>query len=189
MMGSGGQKEMKGSGAGGAGMMAAMTKALPLGHVTAESLPSNPTAKEAPKPDPDAAVTEKEASTQKGTDKREQPKQRQIVAGMGGMGGGMSGMGGGMGGMGGGMGGMGGGMGGMGGGMGGMGGGMGGMGGGMMAGMSPEAINRGLRWSNAALAAEVASRDIEPKSKMLFKKLEEPVSMSFAEATPHLKMC
>jgi hypothetical protein len=74
-------------------------------------------------------------------------------------------------------------MGGMGGGMGGMGGGMGGMGGGMMPGMAPEAINRGLRWSNAALAAQVASRDTEPKSKATFKKLDEPISMSFSSDT------
>jgi hypothetical protein len=85
----------------------------------------------------------------------------------------MSGVGGGMGGMGG-----------MGGGMGGMGGGMGGMGGGMMGGLSPEAVTRGLRWSNAALAAQVASRDTEPKSKATLKKLEEPITMSFAMETP-----
>jgi RNA polymerase sigma factor (sigma-70 family) len=147
-----------------------------VGPVAAESLPSKLTATDAQKPEAKGADTEKVAPTEKASEKREQPKQRQALAGTGGMGGGMGSMGGGMGGMGGGMGGMG-------GGMGGMGGGMGGMGGGMMAGMSPEAINRGLRWSNAALAAEVASRDTEPKSKATFKKLDEPISMSFSSDT------
>jgi hypothetical protein len=95
----------------------------------------------------------------------------------GGMGGRM-GMGG-MGGMGGGMGGMGGGMGGMGGGMGGMGGGMGGM----AMGMDPQAMNRQLRRMIAGNAVEVASRDPNPKSKEILKKLELAIPMSFANET------
>ncbi len=98
-----------------------------------------------------------------------------------GMGGGMGGMGGGMRGMGGGMGGMGGGMGGMGGGMGGMGGGMGGMGG-----------RRALLNFEDQLRIKVATmvssleqgENISPKTRAVLKKLEEPVTMSFANETP-----
>jgi len=91
------------------------------------------------------------------------PSQNQAMMGMmGGMGGGMGmGMGGGMGG-----------------GMGmGMGGGMGGM-------MSAEGRNRLLRTTIASSAAIVAARETNPKSKAIFKKLEEPISMSFANETP-----
>ena len=68
--------------------------------------------------------------------------------------------------------------------MGGMMGGMGGMGGDDGRCMSPEDLSRQLRWSNAALGAELASRDTNPKSKAMFKKLEEPIAMSFADETP-----
>jgi hypothetical protein len=149
-----------------------MKKASNPSNVAAEPLPGQIAAKDAPKQEANAA--EQGAAAQKTSDEPTQEQQKgaarkagqnRAVAGMSGMGGGMGGMGGGMaGGM-----------------MGGMGGGMGGMGGGM-AGMSPEAI-RELRYSNAALAAEVASRDTEPKSKATFKKLEEPVSMTFASET------
>ena len=82
----------------------------------------------------------------------------------------------------------------LGGGMGGMGGGMGGMMGmggingmgGMMGGgrMSPEALNRQLRWANATNAADLAAREVNPRSKLIFKRLDEAVSMSFAKETP-----
>jgi len=70
---------------------------------------------------------------------------------------------------------------GMGGGMAGMGGGMGGAVGGTI---SAEDRNRLRRRGIAAMAAEVATRDTNPKSKALFKKLEEPISMLFANETP-----
>jgi hypothetical protein len=50
--------------------------------------------------------------------------------------------------------------------------------------MNAEARNRVLRASIATSAAVVASRDPNPKSKEIFKKLEEPISMSFANETP-----
>jgi RNA polymerase sigma factor (sigma-70 family) len=173
MMSGSGQMRMMGSGVGQTGLMAEMMKkASNPSNVAAEPLPGQIAAKDAPKQEANAA--EQGAAAQKTSDGPTQKQQKgaarkagqnRAVAGMSGMGGGMGGMGGGMaGGM-----------------MGGMGGGMGGMGGGM-AGMSPEAI-RELRYSNAALAAEVASRDTEPKSKATFKKLEEPVSMTFASET------
>jgi RNA polymerase sigma factor (sigma-70 family) len=156
-----------GPGGGQMGMMAEMMKkASNPGNVAAEPRAGQIAAKDFPKQE--AIAAEQGAATQKTSDEptQEQPKgaarkagQNRAVAGMSGVGGGM-------------------------GGMGGMGGGMGGMGGGMMGGLSPEAVTRGLRWSNAALAAQVASRDTEPKSKATLKKLEEPISMSFASDTP-----
>jgi RNA polymerase sigma factor (sigma-70 family) len=169
-----------GPGGGRMGMMAEMMKkASNPSNVAAEPLPGQIAAKDSPKHE--AIAAEQGAATPKTSDEptQEQPKgaarkagQNRAVAGMSGMAGGMGG----------GMGAMGGGMGGMGGGMGGMGGMAGGMGG-MMGGLSPEAVTRGLRWSNAALAAQVASRDTEPKSKATLKKLEEPITMSFASDT------
>ena len=77
-------------------------------------------------------------------------------------------------------------MGGMVGGMGGFGGGMGGMGGGMMgaAMASPEVRARSIRRSIAVMSAELAPRETNPKSKQIFKTLEEPIAMSFANETP-----
>ncbi len=62
-------------------------------------------------------------------------------------------------------------------------------GGGMMMGgrmtpMSPEALMRRLRYDNAAMAARLEARDTNPRNKPIWKKLEEPVAMSFANATP-----
>ncbi len=185
MMGGGGRMGMMGGG-GGAGMMVEMMKGSMPRQAAAESLPSRLTASDAPKQVAKSAVTEQGAATTKPSDSstREQQKrvartagQNQAVAGMNGMGGGMGGMGGGMGGMGGGMGGMG-------GGMGGMGGGMGGLGGGNRGGESPQGGSRQSRWSNAALGAELASRDTNPHSKAVSKKLEEPFAMSFSDETP-----
>jgi RNA polymerase sigma factor (sigma-70 family) len=174
MMSGSGQIGMMGSGVGRTGMMAEMMrKESNPSNVAAEPLPGQIAAKDAPKQEANAAA--QGAAAQKTSDEPTQEQQKgaarkagqnRAVAGMSGMGGGMSGMGGGMSGMGGGMGGMG-----------------GGMGGGMMGGLSPEAVTRGLRWSNAALAAQVASRDTEPKSKATLKKLEEPIRMSFASDT------
>ena len=48
---------------------------------------------------------------------------------------------------------------------------------------SAEAKNRQLRGINAASAAEFASRDTYPQSKAILKRLEEPISMSFAAET------
>ncbi len=176
MVGGGGQIGAIGSGGGRGGMMAEMMKKA--------SSPNHLTAKDAPKPE-EKAVPEQGAAAQKASDQpaMEQKKAVSRAAGQNQAGARMSGIDGGMGGgMDGGMGAMGG----MGGGMGGMGGGMGGMGGGMggMGGMSPDVMNRGLRWSNATLAAELAARDTGPKSKATLKKLEEPISMSFASETP-----
>jgi RNA polymerase sigma factor (sigma-70 family) len=65
---------------------------------------------------------------------------------------------------------------------------MGGMRGGMMGGPggmgSAEARNRNLRRTIASSAAVVAARDANAKSKDVFKRLEEPISMSFANETP-----
>ncbi len=41
-----------------------------------------------------------------------------------------------------------------------------------------------MRRSIAITAAQLAAHDHNPKSKDLFKKLEEPISMSFANETP-----
>jgi RNA polymerase sigma factor (sigma-70 family) len=180
MMGGGGAQIGMGPGGSGVrdqrtrtGMMAEMMKkASNPSNVAAEPLPGPIAAKDAPKQEANAA--EQGAATQKTSDEPTQEQQkgaarktgqnRAVAAGMSGIGGGMGGMGGGM--------------------MGGMGGGMGGFGGGMTGALSPEAVTRGLRWSNAALAAQVASRDTEPKSKATLKKLEEPITMSFAQETP-----
>ncbi len=75
------------------------------------------------------------------------------------------------------------------GGRGGMGPGAGGMAGGggmggMMAQMSPEAQARRLRQIVAANAAEMAVRNNNPRSQVVRKKLDEPLSMSFANPTP-----
>ena len=64
-----------------------------------------------------------------------------------------------------------------------MGGGMGGMGGSVMA-QTPEELNRQTRVRIAAYAAGIAVRDRNPRSKAVLKKLEEPISMSFAAETP-----
>ena len=65
---------------------------------------------------------------------------------------------------------------------------MGGMGsmGGTMGGMAGGGDHRGraLSLSLVLTATELALRDTNPNSKLLFKKLEEPVSMSFSEETP-----
>jgi hypothetical protein len=63
--------------------------------------------------------------------------------------------------------------------------GMGGMGGGgaMMRG-APEARNRILRMGNAQSAARLEADETNPKSKFVFKKLDEPIPMSFANETP-----
>jgi hypothetical protein len=63
-------------------------------------------------------------------------------------------------------------------------GGMRGMMGAGMRGMSPEGADRQMRPEIAALAADLASRESDPKSKAILKKLDEPISMSFAEPTP-----
>ncbi len=56
--------------------------------------------------------------------------------------------------------------------------------GGMMAQMSPEAQARRLRQIVAANAAEMAVRNNNPRSQVVRKKLDEPLSMSFANPTP-----
>jgi RNA polymerase sigma factor (sigma-70 family) len=61
---------------------------------------------------------------------------------------------------------------------------MGGMPAMMGAATSAEDRDRLLRRSIAITAAQVAAHDHNPKSKDLFKKLEEPISMSFANETP-----
>lgn len=67
--------------------------------------------------------------------------------------------------------------------MGSMAGAMGGMGG-MTSRMSTEAENHRLRPQIAADAIELAVRNPDPRNQPIWKKLEEPVSMSFAAATP-----
>jgi RNA polymerase sigma factor (sigma-70 family) len=63
--------------------------------------------------------------------------------------------------------------------------GMGGMmGGGTDARSSAKAANRQIRPQIAALAAGLAAREGDPLTKVVLKKLEEPISMSFADATP-----
>jgi hypothetical protein len=52
---------------------------------------------------------------------------------------------------------------------------------GMMAGMMGGGLDRP---QIAALAADLASRESDPKSKAVLKKLDEPISMSFANPTP-----
>jgi len=63
--------------------------------------------------------------------------------------------------------------------------GMGGMmGGGTDPRSSANAANRQIRPQIAALAAALAAREGDPLSKVVLKKLEEPISMSFADETP-----
>jgi RNA polymerase sigma factor (sigma-70 family) len=69
------------------------------------------------------------------------------------------------------------------GGMGG-GGGMSGMMGGMFPALSPEADARRLRPIVADSAAQMALHTTNPRSQVVLKKLDEPISMSFAVATP-----
>jgi hypothetical protein len=129
------------------------------GGSSASSLPANePPKQEVPAPSTDAVTAAKKSNDQA-------PKQKGIArAGTRSQsGGGMIGMGGGMGG--------------------GFGGGMGGMGGGMGA-MSPDALNRQARVMIAASAAELATRETNPNTKSVLKKLEQPLSMSFAAETP-----
>ncbi len=61
--------------------------------------------------------------------------------------------------------------------------GRGGMGG-MMGKMSMEAQGRRLRQIVATNAAEMAVRNTDPRSQVIRKKLDEPISMSFANPTP-----
>jgi RNA polymerase sigma factor (sigma-70 family) len=49
---------------------------------------------------------------------------------------------------------------------------------------SNRAANREIRPQIAALAAVLAAREGDSQSKVILKKLEEPISMSFAHATP-----
>jgi RNA polymerase sigma factor (sigma-70 family) len=63
---------------------------------------------------------------------------------------------------------------------------MGGSGGGMMAPMMGgprESASSGLGLALASSATELAIRDKNPNSKLIHKKLDEPISMSFAEET------
>jgi len=55
---------------------------------------------------------------------------------------------------------------------------------GMIASTSPEAFNRRQRIHMAGSAAEMAVRSTNPRSQVIHKKLEEPISMSFANPTP-----
>jgi len=50
--------------------------------------------------------------------------------------------------------------------------------------VAEKAAKRRARLMIAETAAELAIRDTNPKSRMIRKKLEEPISMSFHEATP-----
>jgi RNA polymerase sigma factor (sigma-70 family) len=61
---------------------------------------------------------------------------------------------------------------------------MGRMGGGIDARSSAKAANRQIRPQIAALAAGLAAREGDSQSKVILKKLEEPISMSFADSTP-----
>jgi len=54
----------------------------------------------------------------------------------------------------------------------------------MMAQMKPETRARRLRPIVAGNAAKMAVRDTEPRSQVIRKKLDEPISMSFANPTP-----
>jgi RNA polymerase sigma factor (sigma-70 family) len=58
------------------------------------------------------------------------------------------------------------------------------MGGGVDARSDAETVSRQMRPQIAALAADLASRESDPKSKVVLKKLDEPISMSFAHETP-----
>ncbi|HEX3448675.1 MAG TPA: hypothetical protein VHS97_10505, partial [Isosphaeraceae bacterium] len=58
------------------------------------------------------------------------------------------------------------------------------MGGGTDPRSSAKAANRQIRPQIAALAAGLAAREGDPLSKVVLKKLEEPISMSFANETP-----
>ncbi len=49
---------------------------------------------------------------------------------------------------------------------------------------STEDANRQMRTQIAGLAADLATREKDPKNRVTLKKLEEPISMSFAAATP-----
>ncbi len=66
---------------------------------------------------------------------------------------------------------------------GGMGGGMAGMGGAMGGGRGGRA-GRALSIDTTRMATELAIRDKNPKSKLIYKSLDEPISMSFNEETP-----
>ena len=70
---------------------------------------------------------------------------------------------------------------GMGGGMGGPGGRMGMMGGGMVGQMLADGDDGRLRSSNAVSAAELASREMNPQSKLILKRLDAPISMNFGQ--------
>jgi hypothetical protein len=63
---------------------------------------------------------------------------------------------------------------------------MGGMGAGMTGnpGGGDHAAGRALSLSVVSTATELAIRENNPKTKLVFKKLEEPISMSFNEETP-----
>ncbi len=58
------------------------------------------------------------------------------------------------------------------------------MAGGIDGGSDAETASRRLRPQIAAMAADLASRESDPKSKVVLKKLDEIVSMSFAIETP-----